>query len=105
MRPYRDRGGRRCHDKGSCKRQNKRVISIEQLLSDPLELLRRVEAGEFFVITRNSQPIAEVVPFVDANKKRPAGLCEGQFVVPDDFDDPLPEEILREFYGDVFPEP
>jgi hypothetical protein len=36
---------------------------------------------------------------------RPAGLCEGQFVVPDDFNDPLPDEILREFYGDVFPEP
>lgn len=28
---------------------------------------------------------------------RPFGLARGQFVVPDDFDDPLPEEILAEF--------
>jgi antitoxin (DNA-binding transcriptional repressor) of toxin-antitoxin stability system len=81
-------------------------ISVEQLVNDPMGLIACVEAGEPFVITRNGQPIAEVVPFVDAKKKmRPAGLCKGQFVVPDDFDDPLPEEILREFYGDIFPEP
>jgi Protein of unknown function (DUF2281) len=28
---------------------------------------------------------------------RPAGLCSGDFTVPDDFDDPLPEEILQSF--------
>jgi hypothetical protein len=28
---------------------------------------------------------------------RPFGLCEGDFVVPDDFDAPLPEEILKAF--------
>ena len=30
---------------------------------------------------------------------RPFGLCAGAFTVPDDFDAPLPEEILREFEG------
>jgi len=29
--------------------------------------------------------------------RRPAGLCAGDFTVPDDFDAPLPEEILRSF--------
>lgn len=80
-------------------------ISIEEIVSDPQEFLARIEAGEPFVITRHGQPIAEVVPLVGAKKKRPAGLCKGQFVVPDDFNDPLPDEILREFDGDVFPEP
>lgn len=28
---------------------------------------------------------------------RPYGLCQGDFVVPDDFNDPLPEEILEMF--------
>lgn len=32
-------------------------------------------------------------------ERRPYGLCIGEFVVPDDFDDPLPEEILRDFEG------
>ena len=30
---------------------------------------------------------------------RPVGLCEGEFTVPDDFDDPLPEEVIRGFEG------
>ena len=28
---------------------------------------------------------------------RPFGLCEGEFVVPDNFNDPLPEDILLLF--------
>jgi len=31
--------------------------------------------------------------------QRPFGLCAGEFVVPDDFDAPLPEEILDLFEG------
>lgn len=30
-------------------------------------------------------------------QRRPFGLCAGEFSVPDDFDAPLPEEILQEF--------
>jgi hypothetical protein len=30
---------------------------------------------------------------------RPYGLCAGEFTVPEDFDDPLPEELLRAFEG------
>jgi hypothetical protein len=30
---------------------------------------------------------------------RPYGLAHGEFVVPEDFNDPLPEEILQSFEG------
>ncbi|MCC3409370.1 MAG: DUF2281 domain-containing protein [Microcoleus sp. PH2017_10_PVI_O_A] len=30
---------------------------------------------------------------------RPFGLCAGEFTVPPDFNEPLPEEILRDFEG------
>lgn len=33
----------------------------------------------------------------DLEKKRPFGLSKGKFVVPEDFDAPLPEEILDVF--------
>ena len=32
-------------------------------------------------------------------QQRPFGLCKGEFVVPDDFDAPLPESILKDFEG------
>ena len=31
------------------------------------------------------------------NKPRPIGLAKGEFTVPDDFNDPLPDEILDLF--------
>lgn len=33
------------------------------------------------------------------NSPRPYGLCKGEFFVPDDFDAPLPEHIIKEFEG------
>jgi len=33
------------------------------------------------------------------NSPRPFGLCKGEFYVPDDFDAPLPEYIIKEFEG------
>ena len=30
---------------------------------------------------------------------RPIGLAAGEFSIPDDFDDPLPEEVIRDFEG------
>ena len=36
---------------------------------------------------------------VEEESLRPVGLCAGEFTVPDDFNDPLPEDILRAFEG------
>ncbi len=30
---------------------------------------------------------------------RPFGLCKGEFIVPDDFDAPLPDDIVKAFEG------
>ena len=42
--------------------------------------------------------LASEKPQSSENKlTRPFGLCEGEFVVPDDFDDPLPDHVIEEF--------
>lgn len=76
-------------------------ISLEQFANDPQGLLARIAAGEPFVVTSGSRPVAEVRPLGDQQShKRPIGLCEGMFVVPDDFNEPLPAEVLRGFEGE-----
>jgi antitoxin (DNA-binding transcriptional repressor) of toxin-antitoxin stability system len=77
------------------------IISIDDIQSDLLAYLEQVEqAGETLLITRSGKPVAEIRPVAaGARSPRPFGLCAGQFAVPDDFDDPLPEEVLREFEG------
>ncbi len=80
------------------------TISIDEIQGDFASYLRNAKAGETFLVTQHGQPIAEIKPVVPAEEGRtkslrPIGLAEGEFVVPDDFDAPLPEEILREFEG------
>jgi antitoxin (DNA-binding transcriptional repressor) of toxin-antitoxin stability system len=73
-------------------------ITLLQIQQDPLDFARRIEAGESMVIVEGSRPLAEIKPITSSGgKQRPYGLAAGEFTVPADFDDPLPEEILREF--------
>lgn len=73
-------------------------VTIDELQRDPLKYLRQVEAGVTFVILQLDKPIAELRPVSSSIKQlRPFGLCAGEFTVPDDFDAPLPEEILSVF--------
>lgn len=58
-----------------------------------------MEAGETFVIVQANKPVAEIKPIASGRKLRPFGLCAGEFVVPDDFDAPLPEDIIHQFNG------
>ncbi len=75
-------------------------ITIAEILHDPADLVRRVEAGETLAIVKDGQVLAEIKPSdpPPLRQPRPFGLSAGKFVVPDDFDDPLPPEIIDEFY-------
>ena len=47
------------------------------------------------------QQVLQFVESLDQHKleikQRPFGLCKGEFVVPDDFNEPLPDKILDLF--------
>ncbi|MGF1601632.1 MAG: type II toxin-antitoxin system Phd/YefM family antitoxin [Thermosynechococcaceae cyanobacterium] len=74
-------------------------VSIDEIQRDPLKYLHQVEAGTTLVIVRSNQPIAELRPITSKGTLRPFGLCAGEFTIPDDFDDPLPEDLLNAFEG------
>jgi prevent-host-death family protein len=75
-------------------------VRVEEIQRDLAAYLQRVEAGETLVIVRAGQPVAEIKPVASGTKQlRPFGLCAGEFTVPQDFDAPLPEDILNTFEG------
>ena len=75
-------------------------VSVEEIQRDLWAYLQRVEEGETLVIVRAGKPVAEITPVVPrAEALRPFGLCAGEFRLPDDFDAPLPEDILKAFEG------
>jgi antitoxin (DNA-binding transcriptional repressor) of toxin-antitoxin stability system len=81
-------------------------VSVEEMDRDLLAYLRLVENGETLVIVKMGKPVAELRPiFSSPLKLRPFSLCAGEFTVPGDFDDPLPEEIIQEFEGSAIPSP
>ena len=79
-------------------------ISIKDAKNKLSEILRRVEAGESVVVTRNGRPIADVVPHVPKKGginwealreyKRKHGIDRVVDHIPEDFNDPLPEDFL-----------
>jgi antitoxin (DNA-binding transcriptional repressor) of toxin-antitoxin stability system len=76
------------------------TLSIQDIEQDPLAFLRRVEAGEALLIMRGEYPVVEVRPVSGRSAElRPYGLCAGKFYLPDDFNAPLPEEVLKQFEG------
>ncbi|WP_159460564.1 type II toxin-antitoxin system Phd/YefM family antitoxin [Calothrix rhizosoleniae] len=75
-------------------------VTIDEIQRDPLKYIRLAETGVTLVIIQANRPIAELKPISTSNKElRPFGLCAGEFIVPDDFDAPLPEDILSAFEG------
>ncbi len=66
-------------------------------------LVQRVLTGEEIVIANRGVPVARLVPMPAEKAKRQLGFYEGKFTVPEDFDAPLPAEILNAFEGKVPP--
>ncbi len=72
-------------------------VTVHEAKTHLSRLLREIVEGEEVVITRSGRPVARLVPI---EEDRPVfGVDEGRFVVPDDFDDPLEEELVHAFEG------
>ena len=78
-------------------------VSIKEAKNRLPALVREVENGEHIVITRNGEPVAEVVPhrrrgginWEGLRKwKEEHGVDRIVTFIADDFDDPLPEDFL-----------
>ena len=73
-------------------------VNIHEAKTHLSRLLEKVSAGEEVIIAKAGKPVAKLVPIKSAPKKRFLGSAKGDFVVPDDFNDPLPKEIEDLFY-------
>lgn len=66
------------------------------------ELLARVEAGEEVVIARAGREVARVTrcaPEERPRLRRVPGTGKGYFIMSEDFDAPLPKEMLDAIYA------
>ena len=79
-------------------------INIHEAKTHFSKLLQRVAGGEEITIARAGVPVARLVPATPEQKGRPMGFAKGEVWIADDFDAPLPDDLLRDFYGGELPE-
>jgi len=72
-------------------------VNIHEAKTNLSRLLSLVSEGEEVIIAKSGRPIARLSKYDMPDKKRQLGRDRDLFEVPDNFDDPLPEEILRDF--------
>jgi prevent-host-death family protein len=76
-------------------------VNIHQAKTHLSRLLQRVAEGEEVTIARAGVPVAKLVPVEVKKNIRPLGFARGEIWVADDFDAPLPDDLLAAFHGDL----
>lgn len=80
-----------------------RTVNLSKSDTELSRLVDETLAGEEVVITREGRPVAKLVPVegdTPRKRERRFGLLAGQVRIGPDFDDPLPEEMMKAFRGE-----
>lgn len=73
------------------------TVNVHEAKTHLSRLLELVRKGEEVVIAKAGKPVAKLTAIREA-QGRVLGAARGQAIVADDFDDPLPPDVLEAFY-------
>ena len=73
-----------------------KTVNVHEAKTHLSRLLKRVAAGREVIIAKAGRPVARLIPFTHPGT-RALGMDAGRVVIADDFDAPLPEDILADF--------
>lgn len=75
-------------------------VNIYEAKTRLSELVEQARQGETIIIAKAGTPMARLVPLQGEPKRRIRyGLMKGEIEIADDFDAPLPEDVLADFEG------
>jgi len=63
------------------------------------QLSKLIADGKEVIIARYGQPVAKLLPIKPQMEDRVPGSAKGKIEIQDSFFDPLPDDILDEFYS------
>jgi prevent-host-death family protein len=72
-------------------------VNVHEAKTHLSRLLARVAGGEEVLISRAGKPVARLVPAAKRSSRRTPGRDRGKGWIADDFDAPLPREVLATF--------
>ncbi len=80
-------------------------INIHEAKTQLSKLVETAEGGEEVVIARAGKPVVKLVPFNPVRPIRKPGALKGKIRISEDFNDPLPQDILDYFEGKTDEDP
>lgn len=75
------------------------TVNIHAAKTHLSKLVEEAAAGKEIIIAKAGKPVARLGPLAAPGGKRELGLLAGKGTVPEDFDAPLPDELLDDFEG------
>lgn len=75
------------------------TVDIHQAKTHFSKLIERVRLGEEIIIAKAGEPVARLMPEARPGKRRELETAKGQIWISEDFDDPLPDDLLDMFEG------
>jgi antitoxin (DNA-binding transcriptional repressor) of toxin-antitoxin stability system len=79
-------------------------VEVRDFREQVEEYLRRIAAGDTVLLVRDGVPVAELrgtAAPAEAPMPRPVGLARGMGTIPPSFFEPLPDDLVALFSGDV----
>jgi prevent-host-death family protein len=74
-------------------------VNLYEAKTQLSKLVEAAIAGEEVIIARAGKPVARLSAIEKPAQKRRLGILDGQLVIPEDFNAPLPDEVIESFYG------
>ena len=75
------------------------TVNIYDAKTQLSKLVDKAASGEDVVVSRNGKPLVRITRLEPPKRRIRFGLLRGKLVVPEDFDAPLPDEVLAGFEG------
>jgi prevent-host-death family protein len=76
------------------------TVDIHEAKTHLSKLIEQIQRGEEVVIAKAGVPVARLTPYASP-KVRPPGSMKGRGWIADDFDAPLPDDLVAAFEGEV----
>lgn len=76
------------------------LVNIHDAKTNFSKLINKVLKGEDIIIARDGKPLVRLVAYSESINERHGGQLRGLLNISDDFDAPLPDDLLKQFYKD-----
>jgi antitoxin (DNA-binding transcriptional repressor) of toxin-antitoxin stability system len=73
------------------------TVSINDFSLNLMKYIDIIKQGQSITVSDTFHPIFYIQPVLKQEKMRPYGLCKNEFTIPNDFNEPLPDEIIANF--------